>query len=161
MIKHFLKEKYEMLSKKHILLGVAGGIAAYKSTFLIRELCKLNAEIKVILSKNAERFVTPLSLQILSKNPIYNDVFDDPMAHIDLARWADCFVIAPATANTLAKLAHGISDDLLSTTYLACGKTIFIAPAMNKAMWMHPATQRNIKQLEKDNVNFFMPDAQV
>lgn len=147
-----------MLAKKRILLGICGGISAYKSTFLIRELRKLNVEIKVILTKNAEKFVTPITLQTLSQNQVYTHLFHDPMAHIELARWADCFLIVPATANVIAKLAHGISDDLLSTLYLACDKPIFIAPAMNKTMWLHSSTQRNIKQLKEDKVNFFMPD---
>ena len=145
-----------MLKGKNILIGATGGIAAYKIPFLIRQLIEQQAHIKVILTQAAKAFVTPLTVETVSKNPVYDELFN-AMDHIELARWADVFLIVPATANSLAKLAQGLADDLLSTTYLACDKPILIAPAMNRLMWQHATTKRNIKQLQIDGVQIIMP----
>ena len=136
-----------MLTDKRIVLGVTGGIAAYKACDLVRRLVKQGAKVRVVLTENAARFVPPLSFEALSGNPAYTDTFAPraQMEHIALARWADAFAIAPATANCLAKLACGIADDLLSTTALAMTAPLLIAPAMNANMWRHPATQQNLK----------------
>jgi len=136
---------------KRILLGVCGGIAAYKITQLVRELTQLGAEVQVVMTASAEAFVTPMTLQALSGRTVRTALFDEAaeqaMGHIELARWADYCVIAPATANTIAKLAHGIADDLLSTLALVLKIPLMICPAMNQSMWHHPATHANIKTL--------------
>lgn len=137
----------------HILLGISGGIAAYKSLSLIRLFQKNNAEVKVVATPNALQFVTPLSLQTLSKNKVYTDPFqileNVDVEHIALAEWADALVVAPATANIIGKFANGIADDALSTLFLACAKPVFIAPAMNTKMLHHPAVQQNIQTLHQ------------
>src|SRR3990167_4750976 len=141
-----------------ILLCISGGIAAYKTPELIRLLQEIDCEIKVIVTQHATAFVSLLTLQTLLPNHVYQTVIEPNMHHIQLAKWADYVLIAPATANTIAKLAHGISDDLLSTTYLATTASIFIAPAMNQAMWQHMATQENIAKLKQRGVIFIGPD---
>jgi len=139
------------LQGKHIVLGVCAGIAAYKAPMIVRALTALGAQVQVVLSANAHRFVTPTTLQAVSANPVRQDPWDEQaeaaMGHIELARWADHVLIAPATANTIARLAHGIADDLLSTLVLATNAPISIAPAMNQAMYRHPATQTNLQTL--------------
>jgi len=136
---------------KRILLGVCGGIAAYKITQLVRELTQLGAEVQVVMTASAEAFVTPMTLQALSGRTVRTALFDEAaeqaMGHIELARWADYCVIAPATANMIAKLACGLADDLLSTLALVLKIPLMICPAMNQSMWHHPATQANIKIL--------------
>jgi phosphopantothenoylcysteine decarboxylase / phosphopantothenate---cysteine ligase len=138
---------------KRILLGICGGIAAYKITQLIRELTQLGAEVQVVMTASAEAFVTPMTLQALSGRTVRTALFDEAaeqaMGHIELARWADYCVIAPATANTIAKLACGLADDLLSTLALVLKIPLMICPAMNQSMWHHPATQANIKLLRE------------
>ena len=138
---------------KRILLGVCGGIAAYKITQLVRELTQLGAEVQVVMTASAEAFVTPMTLQALSGREVRTALFDNAaeqaMGHIELARWADYCVIAPATANTIAKLAHGLADDLLSTLALVLQIPLIICPAMNQSMWHHPATQANINTLRE------------
>lgn len=138
---------------KRILLGICGGIAAYKTAYLIRELKQLGADVQVVMTEKAQAFMTPMTLQALSGRVVRTDLFDEAaeqaMGHIELARWADHFLIAPATANTIAKLAYGMADDLLSTLALALDKPMVICPAMNQGMWHHPATQANIKILQK------------
>tara|TARA_Y100001970_G_scaffold196669_1_gene239207 strand:+ start:57 stop:1256 length:1200 start_codon:yes stop_codon:yes gene_type:complete len=140
------------LESKKILLIICGGIAAYKSLELIRLLKKNGCLVKTILTKNANNFVTPLSVTSLSKEKVYSDLFnhenESELDHIALSRWADLIVIAPATANTISKLSHGISDDLASTVVLASNKNIFIAPAMNVRMWEHPSNKQNIIKLK-------------
>ena len=140
------------LENKKILLVICGGIAAYKSLELIRLLKKKGSLIKTILTKNANKFVTPLSITSLSQEKVYSDLFDykneAEMDHISLSRWADLVLIAPATANTISKLSYGLSDDLASTVILASNKDIFLAPAMNVRMWEHPANQENILKLK-------------
>ncbi|MBQ8111524.1 MAG: bifunctional phosphopantothenoylcysteine decarboxylase/phosphopantothenate--cysteine ligase CoaBC [Clostridia bacterium] len=150
-----------MLTDKRIVLGVTGGIAAYKACDLVRRLVKQGAKVRVVLTENAARFVPPLSFEALSGNPAYTDTFAPraQMEHIALARWADAFAIAPATANCLAKLACGIADDLLSTTALAMTAPLLIAPAMNANMWRHPATQQNLKTLLARGARTVGPDS--
>ena len=138
-----------MLKDRHIVLGVTGGIAAYKACDLVSRLGKRGAEVRVVLTENAAKFVPPLTFATLSGNPVNTDTFAPrfELEHIALSKWADAFVIAPATANCLAKLANGIADDLLSTTALAMTAPTLIAPAMNANMWRHPATQANLRTL--------------
>ena len=140
------------LTNKKILFIICGGISAYKSLETIRIFKKHNAEIKTILTKNAKEFVTPLSVASLSQGKIYDDLFslenETEMDHISLSRWADAIIIAPATANTIAKLSQGNSDDLASTVTLASNKQVFLAPAMNVRMWEHMSTQNNLKKLK-------------
>lgn len=138
-----------MLKDKHIVLGVTGGIAAYKACDLTSRLVKRGAQVRVVLTEHATRFVPPMTFAAISGNPACVDTFAPRMEleHISLAKWADAFVIAPATANCLAKLANGIADDLLTTTALASTAPLLIAPAMNANMWRHPATQANLNIL--------------
>lgn len=138
-----------MLKDKNIVLGVTGGIAAYKACDLVSRLKKQGALVRVVLTANGAKFVPPLTFETLSSNPVVTDTFEPrkSLEHISLAKWADAFVIAPASANCLAKLANGIADDLLSTTALAMTAPLLIAPAMNANMWRHPATQANFRLL--------------
>ena len=142
---------------KHILIGVTGGIAAYKTAYLIRDLVKRGAEVKVIMTEKAKAFITPLTLATLSKKPILVDFFDPTNgawnSHVSLGLWADAYIIAPATANTIAKMAHGIADNLLTTAYLSARCPIFVAPAMDLDMYAHPTTQENISYLKGKGVN--------
>lgn len=152
-----------MLSQKKILLAVTGGIAAYKALELTRLLKKQGADIRIIMTKSATAFVQPLSFQALSGHAVHCELLDteaeNAMGHIELARWADVFLIAPATANTLAKCAHGLADDLVSTLYLAVTCPVYVAPAMNHVMWNHPATQANLKTLQTHGVNLIAPES--
>lgn len=139
------------LKNKHIILGVTGGIAAYKAAILVRLLVKSGAEVKVIMTPLAKEFITPLTLATLSKNPILVDFFNpengDWNSHVDLGLWADLYVIAPATANTIGKMAHGIADNLLLTTYLSARCKVMVAPAMDLDMFSHPSLQENLRKL--------------
>lgn len=150
-----------MLSGKCVVVGVTGGIAAYKTCELVSRLKKLHADVRVIMTKNATEFVAPLTFQSLSHNPVSVDTFANiqtwEIEHIALAQRADAFVIAPATANIIAKLACGIADDMLSTTALATRAPMLIAPAMNTAMLENTATQQNIKTLTQRGVHFIAP----
>jgi phosphopantothenoylcysteine decarboxylase/phosphopantothenate--cysteine ligase len=136
-----------------VVLGITGGIAAYKACEVVSRLVKEGVAVHVIMTKNACMFVAPLTLQTLSLNPVALDTFEAPRAweveHIALAKKADLFLIAPATANIIAKLAHGLADDMLTTTALATGAPLLLAPAMNTAMWQHPATQENLRVLRE------------
>ncbi|AUH70926.1 bifunctional phosphopantothenoylcysteine decarboxylase/phosphopantothenate--cysteine ligase CoaBC [Legionella sainthelensi] len=147
---------------KKILLGVCGGVGAYKSAFLVRELTRVGADVKVVMTRSAQEFVSPLLMQALSGNDVRTDLFDAQaeraMGHIELARWADCLVIAPASANCLAKITQGIADDLLSTLYLVTETPVIVCPAMNRSMWAHPATQANCKILQERGVIFVGPE---
>ncbi len=147
---------------KKILLIICGGIAAYKSLELIRLLKKKGTFVKTILTKNANKFVTPLSVTSLSQEKVYSDLFDyeneSEMDHISLSRWADLILIAPATANTISKLSYGTSDDLASTVVLASNKNIFLAPAMNVRMWEHPANKENLKKLKDFGYKIIGPE---
>jgi phosphopantothenoylcysteine decarboxylase/phosphopantothenate--cysteine ligase len=138
------------LSRKKIILGVTGSIAAYKSAILIRLLIKAGAEVKVIMTRSAEDFITPLTLSVLSKNPVISDLKSDEgtwNSHVELGLWADLMVIAPTSANTIAKMAHGQCDNMLLATYLSARCPVLFAPAMDLDMWKHPATVRNIELL--------------
>lgn len=151
------------LSDKRIVLGVSGGIAAYKAAELTRLLVKAGAAVHVVMTANGARFVSPVTFQALSGNPVWTDPWDDRrannMAHIDLTRTADALLVAPASANIIAKITHGIADDLLSTLCLARDCPLLVAPAMNRHMWGNPATQRNVAQLRTDGVQILGPDA--
>ena len=150
------------LNNKKVLLIICGGIAAYKSLEIIRLLKKSGVIIKTILTKNGAEFVTPLSITSLSQSKVYQDLFNIEneleMDHISLSRWADLILIAPATANTISKLANGNSDDLASTVALASNKKIFIAPAMNVRMWNHQSTKQNITKLKTYNYKLIGPE---
>jgi phosphopantothenoylcysteine decarboxylase/phosphopantothenate--cysteine ligase len=140
-----------MLKEKNILIGVSGGIAAYKIATVIRLLVKEGALVKVIMTDQAKKFITPLTLATLSKNPVFVE-FSDPEngswnSHVELGLWADLFLIAPATANTIGKMAHGIADNLLLTSYLSARCKVVVAPSMDMDMLNHPATLQNIETL--------------
>lgn len=151
------------LTGREIVLGVTGGIAAYKSAEIVSRLRHLGARVHVIMTRNATKFVSPLTFQTLSANPVVTDTFDAPeywnVEHVALAKLAEVFVIAPATANILAKMACGIADDMLSTTVLATKAPIIAAPAMNTGMWTAAATQANISMLRERGVQFIGPDS--
>lgn len=152
-----------MLKGKKILLAVTGGIAVFKAVALTSQLVKKGASVKVMMTQAAKQFVAPLSFQAISRQPVYDDTFDEKVptkiAHIDLADWADYIVVAPATANIIGKLANGIADDLISTTLLAVTKAkIFIAPAMNVHMYHHFAVQKNIETLKQHGYEFIEPN---
>ena len=150
------------LAGKRILLIIGGGIAAYKALELTREFRKRGASVRAILTKAGSEFVTPLSVASLSGDKCYTDLFsltdEAEMGHIELSRDADLLVVAPATADLLAKMAHGLANDLASTALLATDKRVLVAPAMNVRMWTHAATQRNIASLKSDGVTFIGPD---
>lgn len=149
------------LSNKRILLGVTGGIAAYKSAELLRRLISAGADVRVVMTESAQAFITPLTMQALSGNPVHTDLVsleaEAAMGHIELARWADLVLVAPCTANFMAKLVAGDADDLLTTLYLASNATKVIAPAMNQAMWAAEATQQNLILLKDRAVNIVGP----
>ncbi len=149
------------LKNKTVVLGVTGGIAAYKALELTSRLKKAEADVKIIMTKAAAEFVSPLSFQSLSQNPVALDMFEEPktweIRHISLAKAADVFAVVPATANFLGKAANGIADDMLTTTYTACKAPKLIAPAMNTNMFENPVTQENIKKLESLGDEFVMP----
>ena len=151
------------LKNKNIVLGVTGGIAAYKAAELTRLLIKEGSKVRVVMTEAAQAFITPLTLQALSGEAVRSELFDPAheaaMGHIELARWADLVLVAPATANLLAKLAHGRADDLLSTLCLATEAPIAVAPAMNQQMWQSDATKDNMKQLQARNVVILGPDS--
>ena len=151
-----------MLTGKRILLIIGGGIAAYKSLELVRRLAERDVSVKVILTRAGAQFVTPLSLASLSRSKVYDDLFsltdEAEMGHIELSRAADLLVVAPATADLMAKMANGQANDLATTALLATDKPVLIAPAMNVRMWNHPATQRNLARLEADGVLISGPE---
>jgi phosphopantothenoylcysteine decarboxylase/phosphopantothenate--cysteine ligase len=151
-----------MLKGKTIVLGVCGGIAAYKAASLCSKLTQAGYNVSVIMTESAVKFIAPLTFQTISRNPVYIETFEERnpsvVSHIDLADSADLFVIAPATANMIAKMAHGLGDDMLSTTLLAATAPILIAPAMNVHMYEHPAVQHNIELLKRRGVHFIDPD---
>lgn len=151
------------INKKNILLGVTGGIAAYKAPDLVRKLVALGANVRVVLTQSALEFVSPLALQAVSGYPVSDDLLDKnaeaAMGHIELAKWADILLVAPTTANFMAKLTHGLADDLLSTLCLATSAPIVLAPAMNQQMWHAAATQQNLAILRQRNVRLIGPAA--
>ena len=150
-----------VLTNKKIVLCVSGGIAVYKAAALTSKLTQTGAQVKVIMSESAAKFVTPLTFQALSRNDVYIDTFDEKnpsvIAHIDLADWAELVIVAPATANVIGKLANGIADNMITTTLLATTSQVWIAPAMNVHMYDHPAVIRNINTLVKDGYKFIEP----
>lgn len=147
-----------MLNGKHILLGVTGSIAAYKAANIVRLLVTQGAEVKIVMTPLAKQFITPLTLATLAKNPIYIDFFNPENgewnSHVSLGMWADAYLIAPATANTIGKMANGIADNLLLTSYLSAKCPVFVAPAMDLDMFAHPAVQKNIETLKSYGVHF-------
>ena len=153
----------QRLYRKRIVLGVGGGIAAYKSAELVRRLRDQGAEVRVVMTQGGREFITPLTLQALSGHPVHLDLLDAAaeaaMGHIELARWADLVLIAPATADLMARLAQGIANDLLTTLVLATDAQVALAPAMNQAMWRDPATQANAELLQQRGIRLFGPGA--
>lgn len=151
-----------MLAGKHILLGVTGSIAAYQAADLIGLLKQQMADVRVIMTQSATRFITPLTLEVISERPVAADMFAPSgrtgVAHIAIATMADLLVIAPATANILGKLSAGIADDMLSTTALAVRCPILIAPAMNERMWFNPIVQANVQRLKENDISFVDPE---
>ena len=151
-----------MLKGKNILLGVCCSIASYKSAELVRLFVKAGAQVKVILTQDAASFITPLTLSTLSKNPVYNTYFKEDTGewnnHVELALWADVFLIAPISANTMAKFANGLCDNLLSATYLSAKCPVFFAPAMDLDMWKHPSTKANLEKLKSFGNQLINPD---
>ncbi len=150
----------EFLSGKHILVGVCGGVSAYKSAELVRVLRRAGAQVRVVMTASAGEFIGARTLQALSGEPVWQRWSDDRsgMQHIELARWAERILIAPATADRLARLAQGRADDLLGAVCLACEAPLAVAPAMNQAMWRHPATQHNVSVLHERGVQVYGPD---
>ncbi len=150
-----------MLKGKHILLGVTGGIAAYKSASLVRLLVKAGCEVQVVMTPLAKQFITPLTMATLSQRPILVEFFDPENgawnSHVKLGEWADCMLVAPATANTLAKMVHGVADNLLLTSYLSARCPVVVAPAMDLDMYAHEATQENLARLRRRGVGIVDP----
>ncbi|ENX07719.1 bifunctional phosphopantothenoylcysteine decarboxylase/phosphopantothenate--cysteine ligase CoaBC [Acinetobacter courvalinii] len=152
-----------VIPHKNIVLAVTGGIAAYKSAILVRRLKDFGFDVRVVMTHGAQAFITPLTFQALSGNPVHTELLDPEaeagMGHIELARWADLVLVAPASCDSIAKFANGLADDLLSTLYLATKAPVWVAPAMNQQMWAAKATQRNLQTLVEDGVHVIMPDA--
>jgi phosphopantothenoylcysteine decarboxylase / phosphopantothenate---cysteine ligase len=151
------------LNNKHIILGITGGIAAYKSAELCRLLIKAGAQVRVVMTQAAQEFITPLTMQSLSGNRVHTHLLDSEaeaaMGHIELARWADLILVAPASANFMAQLAHGEARDLLATLCVTSRSPLAIAPAMNQAMWSNTATQQNLHTLRQNGIHIFGPDS--
>ena len=151
----------DSLKGKHIVLGISGGIAAYKSASLVRLLVKGGAEVQVVITPAGKEFITPVTLSALTGKPVVSEFFTantgEWHSHVDLGIWADLMVIAPATASTIAKMASGVADNMLITTYLSAKEHVMVAPAMDLDMWAHPTTQRNIRTLEADGVEIIYP----
>ena len=141
----------KMLKGKHIILGITGSIAAYKAAYIIRALVKKGAEVQVVITPAGKEFITPLTLSTLSSHPVISEFFSNRdgtwNSHVDLGLWADAMLVAPATASTIGKMANGIADNMLVTTYLSCKAPVFIAPAMDLDMFAHPSTQQNLERL--------------
>ena len=150
------------MNGRELLVGVTGGVAAFKTAVLVSRLVQSGAGVTVIMTESALQFVGPATFRALTRRPVSTEVFGDPGrplgAHIELAREAQLLCVAPATANFLAKAAHGVADDLLSTLYLSFTGTVILAPAMNTEMWVKPAVQRNVAQLREDGVLFVGPE---
>ena len=140
-----------MLKGKHIVLGITGSIAAYKACLIIRQLVREGAEVQVVITPAGKEFITPLTLSTLTRKPVISDFFDRRdgswNSHVDLGQWADAMLIAPATASTIGKMAHGVADNMLITTYLSMKAPVFVAPAMDLDMYRHPSTQKNLELL--------------
>ncbi|WP_277604726.1 bifunctional phosphopantothenoylcysteine decarboxylase/phosphopantothenate--cysteine ligase CoaBC [Acinetobacter sp. NIPH 2024] len=159
----FVSFDLSVIPHKNIILAVTGGIAAYKSAILVRRLKDFGFDVRVVMTHGAQAFITPLTFQALSGNPVHTELLDPEaeagMGHIELARWADLVLVAPASCDTIAKFANGLADDLLSTLYLATKAPVWVAPAMNQQMWAAKATQRNLQTLVEDGIHVIMPDA--
>jgi phosphopantothenoylcysteine decarboxylase/phosphopantothenate--cysteine ligase len=155
--------KSQPLNSKKVAIGISGGIAAYKTIEVLRGLQRAGCEVRVAMTRHACEFIQPLTFRALSGSYVVVDDYSadnpDPIAHITFSQTVDLFIIAPATANTLAKLANGVADDFITSTYLACTSPVLVAPAMNTVMWQHPATRRNIEKLRLDGVQIIEPDA--
>ena len=151
----------QTLKGKHIVLGITGGIAAYKSAYLLRLFIKAGAEVQVVITPNGKEFITPATLAALSGKPVVSEFFaantGEWHSHVDLGLWSDLMVVAPATASTIGKMANGIADNMLVTTYLSAKSHVMVAPAMDLDMWAHPSTQRNVAALERDGVEIIQP----
>ena len=151
------------LEGKHIVLGISGGIAAYKSAYLLRLLIKMGAEVQVVITPSGKEFITPVTLAALSGKPVVSEFFSantgEWHSHVDLGLWADLMIIAPATASTIGKMANGIADNMLVTTYLSAKEQVMVAPAMDLDMWAHPSTQRNVATLRADGVIIVEPQS--
>lgn len=149
------------LKGKHIVLGITGGIAAYKSAYLLRLFIKEGAEVQVVITPNGKEFITPATLAALSGKPVVSEFFaantGEWHSHVDLGLWSDLMVIAPVTASSIGKMANGVADNMLITTYLSAKSHVMVAPAMDLDMWAHPSTQRNIATLERDGVEIIQP----
>lgn len=149
------------LSGKHIVVGITGGIAAYKTASLVRLFIKAGAEVQVVMTPNAKEFITPVTLSTLSGKPVISEFFTantgEWHSHVDLGLWADAFIVAPATASTIAKMANGVADNMLVTSYLSTRATVFVAPAMDLDMMCHPSTMRNLATLKRDGCHIIEP----
>ena len=149
------------LAGKHIVLGICGGIAAYKSVSLLRLFIKAGAEVQVVITPAGKEFITPVTLSALSQKPVVSEFFTantgEWHSHVDLGLWADCMVIAPATASTIGKMAHGIADNMLVTTYLSAKSPVFLAPAMDLDMMCHPSKQANLSLQKSYGKNIIEP----
>ena len=150
-----------MLQGKHIVLGITGSIAAYKACMIVRLLVKQGAQVQVVITEAGKEFITPLTLSTLTQKPVISEFFSRRdgtwHSHVDLGLWADAMLIAPATANTLAKMAHGVADNMLLTTYLSMKAPVLVAPAMDLDMYAHPATQANLQLLAQRGVHVIEP----
>src|SRR5574344_1974896 len=151
-----------MLKDKKIVLGITGSIAAYKACIIIRELIKRGAEVQVVITPAGKEFITPVTLSALSSHPVISEFFSGRdgswNSHVDLGLWANAMVVAPATASTIAKMANGVADNMLVTTYLSCKAPVFIAPAMDLDMFAHPTTQQNLSRLRSFGNHIIEPE---
>lgn len=158
---NFTDKTMTALADRHILLALTGGIASYKSIELCRLLVKAKANVRVVMTKGAQAFVTPLTLQAVSQNPVHSELLDESaesgMGHIELAKWAEFIIIAPASCHAIAKISHGLADDLLSTLCLASKAKLLVAPAMNQQMWLNSITQENVQRLRQHQVSILGP----
>src|SRR3989440_6887030 len=156
------KQAEQEFSGRRVALGITGGIAAYKAIEVLRGLQRAGCEVRVTMTKHACEFIQPLTFRALSGSYVVVDDYSpdnpDPIAHITFSQTIDLFLIAPATANVIAKMANGVADDFVTSTYLACTAPVLIAPAMNTVMWQHAATQRNLQTLREDGVHIIEPD---
>ncbi len=152
-----------MLNGRKIIVGVCGGIAAYKSVYLVRLLVKEGAQVQVVMTKTAERFVTPLTFKVLSKNQVFTNLWsnfntENMVPHVQLSKEADLMIVAPATMNTISKLANGVSDDALTSVYFSCDCPVFVCPSMDLNMWQHPAIKRNLESLKSIGNKILLPE---